>query len=81
MQAKLEEQLSDSDGEIILERLLENIRSALIARATEIEYPVAAVIEMESASFLDTEALSFVHCQAGREQSTKLDAFQLYAIG
>jgi len=68
MQAKLEEQLSDSDAEIILERLPERIRSALIARAAEIEYPVEAVIEMAIASFLDTEALSFVDCQPGRGQ-------------
>ncbi|MBO1347014.1 MAG: hypothetical protein EBE86_006275 [Hormoscilla sp. GUM202] len=68
MQAKLEEQLSDSDAEIILERLPEGIRTALIARASEIDYPVAAVIEMAIASFLDTEALSFVDCQPGRGQ-------------
>jgi hypothetical protein len=46
MQAKLLEQLSSADAEVILERLPERIRSALIARATEIEYPVEAVIEM-----------------------------------
>ena len=68
MQVKLLEQLSDSDAEIILERLPERIRSALIARATEIDYPVAAVVEMAIASFLDTEALSFVDCQPGRGQ-------------
>ncbi|MBO1349779.1 MAG: hypothetical protein EBE86_021460 [Hormoscilla sp. GUM202] len=68
MQVKLLEQLSDTDAEIILERLPERIRSALIARATEIDYPVEAVIEMAIASFLDTEALSFVDCQPGRGQ-------------
>ena len=68
MQAKLEDRLSDSDAEIILERLPERIRTALIARATEINYPVEAVIEMAIASFLDTEALSFVDCQPGRGQ-------------
>jgi hypothetical protein len=46
MQAKLLEQLSASDAEVILERLPERIKSALIAHATEIEYPVEAVIEM-----------------------------------
>ncbi|GAB1541277.1 hypothetical protein NUACC21_39480 [Scytonema sp. NUACC21] len=56
MQAKLLEQLSSADAEAILERLPERIRSALIARAAEIEYPVEAVIEMAIASFLDTEA-------------------------
>jgi len=34
-----------------LERLPERIRAAIIARAAEIEYPVAAVIEMAIASF------------------------------
>ncbi|MGK7901986.1 MAG: hypothetical protein AB4352_11330 [Hormoscilla sp.] len=68
MQVKLLEQLSESDAEIILELLPERIRSALIARASEIDYPVAAVIEMAIASFLDTEALSFVDCKPGRGQ-------------
>ncbi len=68
MQAKLEDRLSGFDAEIILERLPERIRSVLIARAAEIEYPVEAVIEMAIASFLDTEALSFVDCQPGRGQ-------------
>jgi hypothetical protein len=68
MQAKLLEQLSSADAEVILERLPERIRSALIARATEIEYPVEAVIEMALASFLDMEALGFADCKPGRGQ-------------
>jgi hypothetical protein len=68
MQAKLLEQLSSADAEVILERLPERIRDALIARATEIEYPVEAVIEMAIASFLDTEALGFADCKPGRGQ-------------
>jgi hypothetical protein len=51
-----------------LERLPERIRDALIARASEIEYPVEAVIEMAIASFLDTEALGFADCKPGRGQ-------------
>ncbi|HEY9711467.1 MAG TPA: hypothetical protein V6D48_24885 [Oculatellaceae cyanobacterium] len=66
MQAKLQEQLSPADAEIILGRLPERIRSALIARSAEIEYPIEAVIEMAIASFLDTEALGFVDCKPGR---------------
>ena len=46
MQSKLKEQLCKDDAEVILERLPERIRSALIAHAAEIEYPVEAVIEM-----------------------------------
>ena len=68
MQAKLQEQLSPSDAEVILERLPERIRVALIDRAAEIEYPIEAVIEMAIASFLDTEALGFADCKPGRGQ-------------
>jgi hypothetical protein len=66
MQTQIQEQLSISDAEIILGRLPERIRIALIARATEIEYPIEAVVEMAIASFLDTEALGFVDCKPGR---------------
>jgi hypothetical protein len=68
MQAKFQEQLSPADAEVILGRLPERIQEALIARATEIEYPVEAVIEMAIASFLDTEALDFLDCKPGRGQ-------------
>jgi hypothetical protein len=68
MQTKLLEQLSAADAEIILERLPERIRLAMIARAAEIEYPIEAVVEMAIASFLDTEALGFADCQPGRGQ-------------
>jgi hypothetical protein len=46
MQVELLEQLSATDAKIILERLPEKIRVALIARAAEIDYPVEAIIEM-----------------------------------
>jgi hypothetical protein len=46
MQIKLLEQLSPSDAEIILQHLPDRIRSALISRAREIEYPIEAVVEM-----------------------------------
>jgi hypothetical protein len=68
MQTELHEQLSLSDAEVILSRLPERIRTALIARADEIEYPIEAVVEMAIASFLDTEALGFVDCKPGRGQ-------------
>lgn len=68
MQAKLQEQLSPADAEVILGCLPERIRAALIARAAEIEYPIEAVVEMAIASFLDTEALGFVDCKPGRGQ-------------
>jgi len=68
MQVELLEQISSTDAEVILERLPEHIRAALVERANEIEYPIEAVIEMAIASFLDTEALSFVDCKPGRGQ-------------
>lgn len=68
MQAKLQEQLSTADAEVILGRLPERIRMALIDRAAEIDYPIEAVIEMAIASFLDTEALGFADCKPGRGQ-------------
>jgi hypothetical protein len=68
MQTKLQEQLSPIDAEVILEHLPERIQTALAARATEIEYPIEAVIEMAIASFLDTEALGFADCKPGRGQ-------------
>jgi hypothetical protein len=40
MQVKLLEQLSAADAAIILERLPERIRNAMIARAIEIEYSI-----------------------------------------
>jgi hypothetical protein len=68
MQTQLHEQLSLLDAEVILLRLPERIRTALIDRAAEIEYPIEAVVEMAIASFLDTEALGFVDCKPGRGQ-------------
>jgi hypothetical protein len=68
MHTQLHEQLSRSDAEVILLRLPERIRAALIDRAAEIEYPIEAVVEMAIASFLDTEALGFVDCKPGRGQ-------------
>ena len=34
----------------------------------EIEYPIEAIVEMATASFLDVEALGFVDCEPGRGQ-------------
>ena len=48
MQAKLQEQLSP-DAEVILGRLPERIKAALIARAAKIEYPIAATIAISIA--------------------------------
>ncbi len=57
MQAKLQEQLTSEDAEVVLGRLPERIRIALIARAAEIEYPIEVIT-----SFLDTEVFGVVDC-------------------
>jgi len=44
------------------------IQAAPIARAAEIEYPIAISIAISIASFLNTEALDFVDCKPGRGQ-------------
>ncbi|MGB7891640.1 MAG: hypothetical protein WCF82_07040 [Microcoleus sp.] len=68
MQAKLQQQLSPADAEVILRGLPERIQAAPIARAAKIEYPIAISIAISIASFLDTEALGFVDCKPGRRQ-------------
>ena len=66
MQSTHLEQLAATDAQAILERLPERIRLALIARVTEIEYPIETIVEMAIASFLDSEALGFADCKPGR---------------
>ena len=68
MQTTSLEQLSATDAQAILDRLPERIQLALVARATEIEYPIETVVEMAIASFLDSEALGFADCKPGRGQ-------------
>ncbi|MEO0489200.1 MAG: hypothetical protein AAF215_09110 [Cyanobacteria bacterium P01_A01_bin.123] len=68
MQAKLQEQLSPTDAEVILGRLSEQIRADLVTRAAEVEYPVETVVEMAIASFLDSKALGFADCKPERGQ-------------
>jgi len=62
------EKLSTADAQAIIDRLPDRIRSALIARAADIGYPIEIVVEMAIASFLDAEALGFADCQPGRGQ-------------
>jgi hypothetical protein len=68
MQITTLEQLSTPDAQAILDRLPERIRTALLDRATAIEYPIERVVEMAIASFLDDEALGFADCKPGRGQ-------------
>ena len=62
------EKLSATDAQAILDRLPTRIKTALLDRATEIEYPIEMVVEMAISSFLDSEALGFVDCEPGRGQ-------------
>ncbi len=62
------EKLSATDAEAFLDRLPSRIKSALLDRATDIEYPIEMVVEMAIASFLDSEALGFADCKPGRGQ-------------
>jgi hypothetical protein len=57
------EHLSPELAQMFLAGLPEKIRMALEARATAMNYPVWAIVEMAIAGYLDDEALSFVDCQ------------------
>ena len=60
------EQLTATAAQVILDQLPERIKQALIDRATEIDYPVEAVIEMALAGYLDSEAIGFADCKPKR---------------
>jgi hypothetical protein len=62
------EQPTPEAAQVILEQLPGRIRVALINRATEIKYPVEAVIEMAIAGYLDNEALRFADCKPGLDK-------------
>jgi hypothetical protein len=51
-----DEQLSASVGRIILEQLPERIRTAILARAAEIDYPVEAIVEMANTRWSEANA-------------------------
>jgi hypothetical protein len=63
------EQLTPAAAQVILEQLPERIKTALINRAAEIEYPVEAVVEMAIAGYLDQEAIGFADCNLRRRKS------------
>ena len=66
MQSIQFEQLSPTAAQVILDQLPERIRQAFIDRASEINYPVEAAVEMALAGYLDREAISFVDCKPQR---------------
>ncbi|MCY7275346.1 MAG: hypothetical protein LH702_16820 [Phormidesmis sp. CAN_BIN44] len=61
------EQLSADDGQAILERLPERIRNAILDRATEIDFPVEAIVEMAISGYLDPHAIGFADCKPERK--------------
>ena len=66
MQAIELEQLTSASAQAILEQLPGRIRAAYVERATRLNYPVEAVLEMALAGYLDGEAIGFVDCKPMR---------------
>ncbi len=69
MQSKTLDQLTPAAAQAILENLPDQIKTAFIDRAAEINYPVEAVVEMALAGYLDSEAIGFVDCKPNRGRS------------
>ena len=69
MQSTTLEQLTPTAAQAILENLPERIRLAFIDRASEINYPVEAVVEMALAGYLDSDSIGFVDCKPDRGRS------------
>jgi hypothetical protein len=63
MQQLTVEHLSSKAASDLMGAVPEKIRSALVAYAAEIDYPIEAVVEMALASFLDEDAMSFQDCR------------------
>lgn len=63
MQQLTSPHLSNTAAQELLNAIPEKIKLALITYATELEYPIEAVIEMAIAGFLDEDAISFTDCQ------------------
>ena len=80
MQAKLQEQLSPADAEVILGRLPERIKAALIARAAEIEYPIEALIEMAIRQFSRHRSIRFRRLQTRTRAVKPTRGLKVYSI-
>jgi hypothetical protein len=63
MQQLTVEHLSSKAASDLMGSVPEKIRSALVAYAAEIDYPIEAVVEMALASFLDEDAMNFQDCR------------------
>ena len=53
------EQLTTTAAGAILEQLPDRIRAAYVERATRLNYPVEAVLEMALAGYWDGEAMTY----------------------
>jgi hypothetical protein len=62
------EQLTPSAAQVILSQLPDRIQEAMLKRATEINYPIEALLEMAIAGYLDSEAIGFADCKPDRGQ-------------
>lgn len=60
---KVEQHLTPEAAQLILSTLPENIQLGLRAYASEIEFPIEAVIEMAIAGFLDQDSMNFGDCK------------------
>lgn len=56
------EHLSKQSAQQLMEAVPSYVKEAFEHRATEIDYPLEALVEMALANFLDEEALSFEDC-------------------
>lgn len=68
MQTLTSEHLSPEAIQILMNHLPDYVKIALIKRATELNCPMEAAIEMAIASFLDDEAFSFEDCLLAQRQ-------------
>jgi hypothetical protein len=68
MQTTTLEQLTPSAAQAILAQLPDRIQAAMLKRATEINYPIEALLEMAIAGYLDSEAIGFADCKPDRGQ-------------
>jgi hypothetical protein len=66
MQAIELEQLNSMAAQVILDQLPDRIKAAYVDRATQMNYPIEAVLEMALAGYLDGEAIGFVDCKPKR---------------
>ena len=63
MRQIIRERLSAQAANNLLNEIPEKIKSALLSYASDMDYPIEAVVEMALSSFLDEDAISFNDCR------------------